>query len=124
MTRKLLITCANCAGPLASGVHAVAALRSSRANGVTTDYSASTVCPARPNRGHRCCGGLKSLDGACRRLASFQGRNLLAACHPPAPSSANGLCVAYVHTVHGPQAGVSARVHNLIVLVPLPQRRG
>src|SRR4029434_1268377 len=36
MTRKLLITCDKCAGPLASCVHAVATMRSSRVNGATT----------------------------------------------------------------------------------------
>src|SRR5437773_1277458 len=46
MTRKLLITCDNCAGAMASRVHAVAALLSSRANDAITDCSDSTGCPA------------------------------------------------------------------------------
>src|SRR6516164_9401758 len=46
MTRKPLITCDNCAGPTASSVHAVEAMRSSRANGAPTVCSASTVSTA------------------------------------------------------------------------------
>lgn len=47
ITCKPLMTCDNGADPMASRVHAVAAMRSSRANGATTDSSASTVGTAR-----------------------------------------------------------------------------
>src|SRR5712691_11599562 len=46
-TCKPLMTCDKGAGPMASRVHAVAAMRASRANGATTDASASTGCTAR-----------------------------------------------------------------------------
>ena len=46
MTRKPRIICDNCAGPMASRVRAVEAMRWSYENSATTDNNASIVCPA------------------------------------------------------------------------------